>query len=355
LEAAVREAAQPGPQPSPLPLLPNLLALPRQPDAAVGGAHGEPRHEVETSSYGLLQEVVRPYVQRFGLNEDQAAVLRHCATWYPAVLPRMVSRKGGGARGGAGAGRSGRGASERERGQEGLHDARGEGAGAGQAEREGADTVLLEDDVSDEGVPPGGRRRGGGGARVVDSEEEEGQGECEAVEAEMDGGGERGGGGGGEGPAVPPAPPVCLVHGPFGSGARPLAVPRRYLSTHRAVPPFTRPPSPRPLVASDLCSECALLCRSQPPLSYAPRPRHDPPRPAGKSSLLVALVMLLTRISAAEQATGRRGGSNARGGRRCPDPAAAPAAPLPPLRVLLASHTNVAVDRVLTGLQVKAG
>lgn len=69
-----------------------------------------------------------------------------------------------------------------------------------------------------------------------------------------------------------------------------------------------------------------------------PTPPPAPPRPcppqfgSGKSTLLAALIMLLAEVRAHVLPRGAGGG----------------------LRVLVAAHTNVAVDRVLQSLQVRS-
>ncbi|GLC60082.1 hypothetical protein PLESTB_001571200 [Pleodorina starrii] len=263
--------------------------------------------------------VARAHIARFRLNGDQAAVLLHCASWFKVQRqrPQPPSAAGGRVRGDGAAARSG------DVGSPSAKDVDVEGpleAAEGQVQDDDDDFVLWQSD--DRRIAGGsmvrananpktavgkGQRRSGQRRVIVDEEEEV---EREAEEDASPGGGsevhERGTGDGAEaaevvgsrgvaaGAPLECQPPVCLVHGPFGSG---------------------------------------------------------------KSSLLVALILMLVELgreqqrAAAEEvaAAASAGGRKGRGGKK--QAAAAASGGPPPVRVLLASHTNVAVDRVLIGLQ----
>eukprot|EP00198_Chlamydomonas_reinhardtii_P000886 XP_001690221.1 RNA helicase [Chlamydomonas reinhardtii] len=244
--------------------------------------------------------IAREHIARFRLNSDQARVLMHCASWF---LPHPGSGSGnsnarGSAQGGGGR-RTGKLA--------------GAGAKAGDAEEasemaelcdDEEDMLLLGDEDDDlVAAPDGGSGgRAGGGKKAAqprravrrcvleDDEDEEDGGEPGHAAA---GGTGAGGTAGAWEAAMEVQAPVCLVHGPFGSG---------------------------------------------------------------KSSLLVALICMLVQLGAAQaQALQQRAAAAAAGrkraaaGRKASAASAAGGTPL--VRVLLASHTNVAVDRVLVGLQ----
>ncbi|KAG2430776.1 hypothetical protein HYH02_013615 [Chlamydomonas schloesseri] len=281
--------------------------------------------------------IAREHIARHRLNADQARVLMHCAAWFmphPASSPRA----GGGGTSNVGTGvgaRSssavqGRGGKAKRKHVGTAATACGAKAGNGVDELEvelglgdndnSVDDLLGDsDDAGDFMGAPGhaggaGGRPGGGSANaggktstqarqarrrcVLEDEDEE----DDEVEADEKGGGEQAADAAAAAvaAAAPPAlevpAPVCLVHGPFGSG---------------------------------------------------------------KSSLLVALILMLVRLGAAQaealhQQQRQRAASSTSAGRKRGATAGSgtgTAAPPPLVRVLLASHTNVAVDRVLIGLQ----
>ncbi|KAG2493974.1 hypothetical protein HYH03_007901 [Edaphochlamys debaryana] len=272
--------------------------------------------------------IARAHARRFRLNPDQTQVLLHCASWFKpqAGTVRAPHGDGNGAKAGAGAGRkrSGGAKAGAEGGAElpaaaSVSDGEGsddeddfvtvpwrkrvagratgleDGAAAskeeeeqeGEGQEDGKDEDSEDDLLPRQGRSAGGVKAGAGRRRrALESDgEEDGKGGPEEGEEEAV-----------AGPPLEPKPPVCLVHGPFGSG---------------------------------------------------------------KSSLLVALILTLVEIgrrqqaalaaAAAVAAAAAGGGKKRRGGRAAAKAGAADGPPL--VRVLMASHTNVAVDRVMMGLQ----
>ncbi|GLI60456.1 hypothetical protein VaNZ11_002613, partial [Volvox africanus] len=293
--------------------------------------------------------IAMEHIARFNLNADQAAVLMHCASWFKAHqvadAPKAATATTAAAlaTGGGGISQSERCQSRSQAAAAGrriktttwMTDANAVNSPslAAEDEEEAKDRQEDDDDfVAFKACPKRGcaapeigdtapRRHGKRRHFVVDESQEEEEQQQQNEEREEGGletevcpivGGAVGPKGGGEefpaagspgnGIAVPSPPhpssmecqpPVCLVHGPFGSG---------------------------------------------------------------KSSLLVALILMLIELGREPQRLaaaparisggGRRKGHKTTGGTT---KTGAGAAPL--VRVLLASHTNVAVDRVLIGLQ----
>jgi hypothetical protein len=192
---------------------------------------------------------------------------------------------------------------------------------------------------------------------------------------ESGGGGEAGDGAGGSGNepvAGSPAPPVCLVHGEMGvscllegdavcrQGYLKISVGRSVQCHCRAcVPP---PPGMSSPVWRHRRPNCKWLVKP----ACCPLVSTPGPFGSGKSTLLVALIHLLTRASGPAttsvaraapaskrprvSAVGEQAGGEQPQQQKRQPAAAGARSKGGGVRVLVAAHTNVAVDRVLLGL-----
>lgn len=209
------------------PLLPELM---RPPAPAPPPGAGEAAER---------EAALRALMRAYGLNEHQGAVLEHCSRWFAPHAAEAPGQQGGG----AGAGGEGGKAAEkkaagakRKRGKaaEAAAEPGGGGAGAAAAQqqppRKRGGLSRLYDTSSDEegGDAPAGEPRSSGAAAGSDLEDYGlGSSSSEEEEDDEDGGGGAGGAAQQQQPPPDPPPrrlpyapsnPICLVHGPFGTG-----------------------------------------------------------------------------------------------------------------------------------------